>query len=184
MSTDLHTPEAAPELDLYPIWKQAAKDAAATFAYGDMIPIEWVRDHLEILELDEDDQITLKQHRDLAFDLLRKTEMFKLTMLETHQRLLVNIRGCGYKVIEPPHQTEAAMRKFITGFHKSWHQAMSALVHINADALSLEDTQRNIEAKMKLNYLKTMTGETLKPPAQVDDTPRIERAESAAEGTD
>ena len=160
------------ELDLFPIWKQAAKVAASEFNYGDLIPLEWVRANLEIDDLDEDAKMSVKQHRELAFDLLRKTEMFKQTMLETHKRLLVSIRGCGYKVIEPPHQSDAAMRKFITSFHKNWHQAMTALVHINESALTLDDTRRNIEAKAKLQHLKRMAGDTLLKD-ETPETPRL-----------
>jgi hypothetical protein len=155
-----HVMNELDDIDLS-VWTLAATRAVSQFSYGDTIPLEWVRANLEINELDEDDLMTVKQHRSLAFDLLRKTEMFKQTMLETHKRLLVNIRGCGYKVVEPPHQTEAAMRKFISSFHKNLHQAMTALVHINESALTLDDTRRNIEAKARLQYLKRLAGDTL-----------------------
>lgn len=160
--TDLTAPDDTPEpLPLYPVWKQAAQEAVAAFGYGDLIPMEWVRDRLEIADLDETARLTVKQHRDLAFDLLRKTEMFKQVMLEQHKRYLVTVRGCGYKVIEPPRQTAAATRKFMQVFHKQYHQTLTALVNINEAALNLEDARENAEAKMKLQHLKMMAGQTL-----------------------
>lgn len=142
------------ELTLHPVWRQAAVTAAEAFEYGDIIPLEWIREHLEIDE--PVGLLTVERHRELQFDLLQKVENFKAIMLEEHKRFLVNVRGVGYKIIAPPHQTNAAMKRFQREFHKSLQQAMSALVHINESVLTLEDARDNAEAKAKLGYLKAI----------------------------
>ena len=144
----------ADELTLHPVWRQAAITAVKAFEYGDIIPLEWIREHLEIDE--PVGLMTVERHRELQFDLLQKVENFKTLMLEEHKRLLVNVRGVGYKIIEPPHQTDAAMKRFQREFHKSLQQAMAALVHIDECALSLDDARDNAEARAKLAYFKTL----------------------------
>lgn len=149
------------DVKVHPIWKQAALDAIAEFDYGDIIPNDWIYEHLEIEQPEEDEMMTSEQHRRLAFDLLRKMDRFRGEMLENHKWFLLNIRALGYKIIEPPHQTEAAMKRFVREFSRSWHQAMSALVNINEAALTLDDMRANAEAKNKLAYIRAMGREQL-----------------------
>jgi len=159
-----------PELDVHPVWKQAAREAIQEFRYGDIIPLEWIRSRLEIYTPSQHERMTLQQHRELSFDLLRKVEEFKRTMLEDHTCLLMSVRSQGYRLVEPPQQTDAALQRFVSDFHKSWHKAMAAMMHINADALSLDDMRGNTEAKLKLAYLKKMTA------AQIEGEPARELA--------
>jgi hypothetical protein len=141
-------------LPLHPIWIQAAATAVCEFGYGDIIPHAWIYAHLEIEE--PKGPITAEKHRTLAFDLLRKMDGFRDAMLEKHLCYLINVRGVGYKVIEPPYQTSAAMLRLQRELSKSLSAAMSALVHVNDTHLSLEDARENSEAKAKLAWLKTV----------------------------
>ena len=144
----------ATETKLDPLWKQAAVDAIQAFAYGEIIPHEWIRDNLELSRPDQ--EMTHRQFNDLALDSLRKIEAFKDEMLNHHARYLVSIRGIGYKIIEPPHQTNAAMKKCHNEIHRSMTNAMKALVNVNESMLSLEEARENSEAKGKLAYLATV----------------------------
>ena len=141
------------QLSEYPIWRQAAKDATSEFAYGDTIPLAWIREHLEIEE--PEGLMSVETHRRLSFDLLQKVDGFRSCMLEDYKRMIVNVRGVGYKVIEPPNQTDAAMKRFRRDFYKSWGQAMTNLVHINESMLSLDEARANAEAKAKLAWFKS-----------------------------
>lgn len=152
METAHDTP--APSLPLDPIWRQAALDALQTFAYGDIIPHEWLNEHLDIQE--PEGRITVEEYRLHAFELLRKVDGFRNELLTQHQRYLVNVRGIGYKIIEPPHQTEAAMCKLQKDLRRTISQAMAALVHINDTALSLDDARENADAKAKLAALRML----------------------------
>lgn len=162
---DANIKVAGEQLTLHPIWRQAVVMALAEFDYGDIIPLEWIREHLEIEE--PVGLMTVERHRELQFDLLQKVESFKTLMLEEHKRLLVNVRGVGYKIIEPPHQTDAAMRRFQREFRKSLQQAMSALVHIDESALSLEDARDNAEAKAKMAYFKAFSNQQFDKPKTI-----------------
>lgn len=140
-------------LSEYPVWRQAAKDACAEFAYGDIIPLNWIREHLEIEE--PVGLMSAETHRKLSFDLLQKVDGFRTCMIEEHKRMIVNVRGVGYKVVEPPSQTDAAMNRFRREFYKAWGQAMTNLVHINESMLSLDEARANAEAKAKLAWFKS-----------------------------
>lgn len=159
--------EETVELALDPIWRQAAKDAVAAFDYGDIIPRDWLLDHLGIAEPQE--KLTAKQHQAYAFEILSKTDGFKEEMLTRYQRYLVNIRSIGYKLIEPPHQTNAAMTRLSKDLRKAISQAMSAVVNINDKALTLEESQANADARAKLGTIATLHAKKLqflkKPPA-------------------
>ena len=155
MDTNLIEFEIPDALDEHPIWRQAAKEAVAEFAYGDTIPHTWIAEHLEIAN-PQGWIGTVDAYRALAFDLLRKMDNFRAVLLEEHKRYLVNVRGLGYKIIEPPHQTDAAMLRLQDELRRSLAKAMSALVHVNESAISLEDARENAEAKAKLAWLNTV----------------------------
>lgn len=153
-------------VSLYPVWRQAAAQALAEFDYGDTIPLAWIREHLEIEE--PAGLLTVEQHRQLQFDLLQKVENFKAQMLEEHKRLLISVRSVGYKIVEPPHQTDAAMRRFQREFRKSLQQAMAALIHIDESALTLEDARDNADAKAKMAYFKAFGNKHLEKPKAIE----------------
>jgi len=142
------------ELPLDPIFRQAAKDAVAEFRYGDVIPWEWLTVMLDIYQTD--DKLTALEHRAMQFDVLTKVDAFKEEMLTKYQRYLVNIRGVGYKIIEPPHQTAAAMTRLHKELRRSIAQAMSALVNVNDKVLSLQDAKENTDARNKLGAFATL----------------------------
>ena len=148
-----------PKLPLDPIWRQAALDACDAFQYGDVIPHEWVIEHLAIHEPER--LMSVAEHKQRSFEILQRVEGFKEVMLEDYQRYLSSVRGVGYKIIEPPYQTDAAMRKLQADLHKSLSKAMGVLVHINDTALSIEDAQKNAEAKAKLAWFNTVAAKRL-----------------------
>lgn len=151
-------------LPLHPIWKNAALLAIQEFNYGDTIPHEWIMTNLEIEE--PSGPVTVEKHRKLAFDLLRKVDGFRDILLGEHKRYLVNIRGVGYKIIEPPRQTNAAMRRFEREVGRSLADAMAALEYINDTLLTLDDSRENAEAKAKLAWFRTMGVKQLQSPSQ------------------
>ena len=157
------------ELKLHPIWKQAALEAVSEFDYGDVIPLTWIREHLEIEE--PEGLMTMERHRELSFDLLSKVDGFRTEMLENHKRMTVNVRSVGYKVVHPVDQTDAAMKRFQREFYKSWSNAMSNLIHINDSMISLEDARANAEAKAKLAWFKNTGTKRIESKDQDDTTP-------------
>jgi hypothetical protein len=142
------------KLPLDPIWRQAAMDAVVEFGYGATIPREWLLGNLGI-EVNKG-PMTAEQHQADAFEMLRKVEGFRDAMLYEHKRLLVNVRGVGYKIIEPPHQTDAAMRRLAVDLGKTISKTMAALVNINDAVLGIEDARENAEAKNKVAWLNTV----------------------------
>lgn len=142
------------DLPLDPIWRQAANEAINAFQYGDTIPREWLVEHLHITEPQH--KITVAEYQRLAFDMLTKMDGFKDEMLTRHHRYLINIRGIGYKIIEPPHQTNAAMTRMQRDLRKAISNAMSAVVNINDTALSIEESRANAEARAKIGAFASL----------------------------
>lgn len=142
------------ELPLDPIWRQAAQEAISEFKYGDIIPREWLIDNLRITEPQH--KITVAEYQRMSFDMLTKIDGFKDEMLTRHQRYLINIRGIGYKIIEPPHQTNAAMTKMQNDLRKTISSALKAVINIDEAALSLEDARANAEARAKIGAFATL----------------------------
>lgn len=142
------------ELKKDPIWLQACDDARREFSYGDIIPRDWLTLHLGLEYPDK--PMTIKEHDARVWDVLSKVEAFKETMLTEHKWYLITVRGVGYIICKPQHQTKSAMLKLNRDLRKSITQAMKALVHINESVLSLEDARENAESKAKLAALRTM----------------------------
>jgi len=135
-------------LPLDPIWRQAAQEVIAEFRYGDIIPLDWLQNHLNIKR--PTGAITYLEHQALAFEMLSRIEGLRDELLTRHRRYLQNIRGVGYKIVEPPRQTQVAMAKLQKELRRAIAQTMSALVHVNETALSLEDARANAEARAKV----------------------------------
>lgn len=139
----------------HPIWRKAALESLSEFGYGDVIPQDWIRAHLEITVLDDYQRITRKEHNRISFDLLRKMDGFREILLTEHNRHLKTCRNGSYLITRPNDQTYEVMQQFSRDFSKAWTNAYRGLTHINQDALTLEESTRNDDAKAKLAYLKT-----------------------------
>lgn len=159
-------------MKLHPVWRQAAMEAVAAFQYGETIPHDWLLEHLEIET--PTGLMTAADHRAGQFELLRRVDGFKDVMLTDYQRYLVNVRGAGYKIIEPPHQTAAALRRLQTDLRKSLNAAMSALVHIDETALSLDASRENAEAKAKLKWFRTVGMQKLDEKTEAPESRKLE----------
>lgn len=154
--TQAPTPEPhdADDIKVDPIWRQAAREAVDTFDYGQLIPHEWIRQHLEIST--REGKMTLAQHRKLDFELLRKMDGFRDALLYEHKRYLTSVRSIGYKIIEPPDQTAAAMGRLSADLRRGVKKALDALIYIDETALSIEHHRENAEAKAKVAWLRTV----------------------------
>lgn len=135
-------------LPVDPIWRQAAIDAVDEFEYGDIIPWEWLTEALQLSR--PNTLLTPEQFQSLQFEQLTRVDGFRDEMLTQYERYLINVRGIGYKIVEPPHQTREAMVKLHRELRKSVAAAMEALVNINSRMLSLDDSRENADARAKV----------------------------------
>ena len=136
------------KLPIDPIWRQAAINAVEEFQYGEIIPWEWLSEELQLTRPNE--LLTSDQFQKLQFEQLTRVDGFKEEMLTQYERYLVNVRGQGYRIVEPPHQTREAMAKLQKELRKAINDAMQALVNVNAKALTLDDARENADARAKL----------------------------------
>ncbi len=159
-AVDSAAPVAALSVD--PIWRQAAIDACVAFRYGETIPHAWLFEHLQIVE--PVGVVDAEHWRAHAWDVLRKVERFRDCMMEEHKRYLVNLRGEGYVVVEPGHQTGIAMGRLHRKLRKQVSDAMAALIHIDDTVLSLDEARENAEAKGKMGWFRTVALKQLDAP--------------------
>lgn len=141
-------------LPLDPIWRQAAREVVHEFRYGDTIPKEWLLSHLGITL--PKDKLTMTEYQNLSFDMLSKIDALREELLCKYQRYLLNVRGVGYQIVQPPQQTTTAMARLHKEMRRSLAQAMSALVNVNNKALSLDDARENAEARAKVGAFTTL----------------------------
>lgn len=146
---------AHPNVTMHPVWVQAAHDANREFDYGDTISMEWIHTRLEIDRVQDETVMTFRQHKDRAFELLRKVDEFKNIMLRKHRKLLVNVRNAGYRIIQPADQTAEAMARLERDIQKTLSEAMKKLLHINDSMLEIEQLRENTDARNKVAFLKS-----------------------------
>jgi hypothetical protein len=135
------------EVTLYPQWRQAAQDAAELFTYGDVLTKEWLIEHFG---LHEPVRGTAVDFQKFQFDLLDSMEGFKETLLVEHKMALENVRGRGYRVLQPNEQTGYTMRQFKMAVAREVRKAANLLQNVAADMLTQDEQRQNIEARGKI----------------------------------
>jgi hypothetical protein len=142
------------QLKKEPIYLQAVDDATTRFTYGDVIPIKWLHDNLNIKI---PDVASAQVFQEMQFAFLSRFDSFRQEMLESHKMLLVNVRSEGYKICEPEVQTDTAMKKLKKKLSKELSRAETAMSYIRFSLLSDEAKRANVEALAKLSAIKQMS---------------------------
>ena len=96
--------------------------------------------------------------QEYQFALLAAVESLKKHMLIEHKMLLVNVRGQGYRIVQPNEQTDAAVRAGMKQVRKGLRTTAEGLEHTNVALLSAEEKSYNSSAKARLKGLDLMLG--------------------------
>lgn len=142
------------KIELFPLWRNAVKEANAIFDYGDTIPSDWLWDSFEI---DKNRKMDYEESRRISLDFMQHMEQFKEELLVEHKKYLMSIPGTGYKVVNPDEQTSAAMERLRKTVTKELRKAGEALEHINTAMMDSSAINHNEEAKGKLAFLRMQT---------------------------
>lgn len=134
-------------LQLDPIWLNAAEKAARQYDYGDLIPWEWIRSELEIDPLEEG---TYQQFKELQLRTLTLMDQFRDHLLIHHCKALLNVRGQGYRIINPGQQTATAMILLHQAIARHLHATRKLLTAINFTRLSDDQIRENVDARNKV----------------------------------
>jgi hypothetical protein len=143
-----------PKVTLFPTWRQAAKDAAEQFTYGDMITMDWLHEHFE---LKPPERGTARQFQAYQFDFLEAIDGFKNTLLGEHKMALQNVRGQGYRIVQPREQTDYGMNQLRTAMQREIRKAAEILHHVDRNLLTDEEWAHNINTRSKIAALASFT---------------------------
>jgi len=148
-------------LQLDPIWLNAAEKAARQYDYGDLIPLAWIRSELEIDPLEEG---TYEQFKELQFRTLTLMDQFRDHLLIHHCKALLNVRGQGYRIINPGQQTATAMSLLHQAIVRHLHATRKLLTAINFTRLSDDQIRENVDARNKVAAIQAFNH----PPLRLD----------------
>lgn len=138
---------------LFPIELQVAKDAHEQFEYGDMITFSWIYD---AFNMHPPKSGTMEEIKEYHFKFLSAVERFKETLLIDHHKMLVNVRGDGYRVLKPEEQTAYVSAKWRQRIVKECTKSMKQLMHIKTDELTEEMIEENINAQIRISTIGKM----------------------------
>jgi len=151
----------AEKVTLFPQWQQAVEDAAGEFQYGDVITKEWLVEHFG---LEQPKRGTAWEFQKFQFELLEAMEGFKERLLVEHKMALENVRGRGYRVLQPSEQTGYSLRQFKIAVAREVRKAADILQNVNASLLTQDEQRENIEARGKLAAIHSFTRKQFRAP--------------------
>lgn len=134
------------KVTLHPEWRQAAKDLAAQFKYGDLITLDWLRAAFQLQEPQ-----TIDEFKSYQLDFLSCMDSLRQELLVEYQLSLKNIRGAGYELVNPNDQVEVAWH---STFGKVWRELgklAGTIRYIRHDELTDEKRREHADAQAKLS---------------------------------
>jgi len=150
------------EITVFPAWKNAVEVAAREFTPGAVISMQWLHESFKITKPMDG---TFDDFQKYQFKFLEAIDGFKNELLENHRMAIVNIRGEGYRVLQPKEQTEYAESKFKRDIKKCAFKAVSILTHTKFDALDDSERKANADAKCRIAAMYAMSKRTSQLPA-------------------
>lgn len=150
------------EVTALPIWKQAVRDFLQEFAYGDLVPLDWLEGRFGLPSLSDSQRMTPEQYRERQFEWLGNIEAFKDCLLKEHQACLQSVRGRGYRWVPPSEQTGFAVREFERDARRVFRQTGNKLRNLRHTELTDEQRRANMDATAKLSALAGMTKRALR----------------------
>ena len=159
------------EPDDYPLHVLIAQQIADDYQDGDLIPMEWLREKLQIEEpdLDKLNAIPQVQWFDVVadlfkthqFDWLEAMDNLRTELLETHQIALRNIRGRGYIRLPPREQASEAISLYARDMTRAYRKAHSLVINVRFDHLDERQRREAIETRNKLEAMRKLTAERM-----------------------
>lgn len=149
-------------ISVFPAWKNAVEIAANEFSHGDVISMQWLHDNFKITKPVNG---TFDDFQKYQFAFLEAIDGFKNELLENHQMAIVNIRGEGYRVLQPKEHTGYAEEKFKKDLKKCAIKAVSILTHTKFDALDDNERRQSADVKGRIAAMYAMSKRTSQLPA-------------------
>lgn len=134
------------KVTLHPEWRQAAKDLAASFKYGDLITLDWLREAFLLKEPQ-----TIQEFKSYQLDFLSCMDALRQELLVEHQLSLKNIRGAGYELVSPNEQVEVAWQATFGKVRRELGKLSGAIRYIRHDELTDDKRREHADAQAKLS---------------------------------
>jgi hypothetical protein len=137
-----------PTVELHPKFKQVALIIAEEFDYGDVIEHSWLDKQFRFIEP--------RKYKDFAkymLDRMSAVQHLISECLNEHKIMLVNVRGEGYRLVQPKEQSSRAMHILKKKMAKEMNTALNRLNHVNERFLGVDDLRRRDEAIAKIGAL-------------------------------
>lgn len=148
------SPNNPDNITLDKLWIIAANKAANEFTYGDIINKSWLMNEFAI---DMPELGSQSDFNNANFEFLQNMEGFKTYLLEYHKMFLQNVRGVGYKIMLPSHQSDYAIVRLRNNVSTEIKKAMDTLTHINESMLTQEDIRKRDENQGKIAALSAFS---------------------------
>ena len=84
------------------------------------------------------------------WEVLRRFDDFKATLLMEFNMLLQNVRGQGYRIADPSEHAEIAAESFSVAVEKAGKAAMRALEYVDYGRLTQGEAARHAEVQVRL----------------------------------
>lgn len=130
---------------LHPEWRQAAKDIAEQFKYGDLVSMVWLQEAFHLQE-----PKSIEEFKSYQLDFLASMDALRQELMEEHKLVLRNVRGAGYEVVDPNEQVEFAWHSAFGKVKQELGKLAGAIRNIRYDELSEEKRREHADAQAKL----------------------------------
>lgn len=134
------------KVTLHPEWRQAAKDLAAQFKYGDLVTLDWLREAFELQEPQ-----TIEEFKSYQLDFLSSMDALRQELLVEYQLSLRNVRGVGYELVNPNDQVETAWQSTFGKVRRELGKLAGTIRYIRHDELTDEKRREHADAQAKLS---------------------------------
>jgi hypothetical protein len=151
------------EIIVFPAWKNAVCVAAVEFGYGDVISFDWLHTNFKISKPNHG---SFDEYQKYQFAFLEAIDGFKNELLESHQIAISNIRGEGYRVLQPKEHTEYAETTFKKALKKCTTMSVKILTHTRFDVLDDNERKASADAMGRIAAVLAMS----KRQSQIKDT--------------
>lgn len=140
------------------LYETAAERANVVFAYGETIPMDWLKDQFAIVE----PAVAKKEtYTKIQFELMRNMDGFRDIMLTEYKKHLVNITGKGYLIVHANEQTLHAMDKLKKSVSREMRRAVSVLHNIQEDLLTSDEIRRRDDNLGKIAAISSFSKKRL-----------------------
>lgn len=141
-------------------WLSLVQRVVDEFDVGQLIPHDWLKSMFNIKPLDlkffPDMQTVRKAIQEQQFIFLQLFERLRKDVLKSHNFYLVNVRGLGYKIINPRDQHSYAYDQLMDDIKSSFKECADIMTHTRQNHVDEEQRAKDRILFSKVGSLKQL----------------------------